>query len=174
MSQSLTVSDEVYSRVRQLARFSGCDDSAVVQRLLDQLEGDGGVLPRRGASLPGRTGAPSERYLPGRTPRERGATVRLGAEMHQVDSVRDLLETVLRFIGKNGKRDALKALLPFKTSSQRFLIAEQPIHPNGKPFFVPVYASGLYMEAHKSYKTAISDLEDLFEQLKIPFKYVAE
>ena len=95
--------------------------------------------------------------------------VRLNGEAVRVHSVRDLFEHVLRFIAKSGRRDALRALLPYKTSSRRYLIAEKPQHPSGKPFFVPVQHGGLYMEAHKSYKTAVADLEDFLSQLKVPF-----
>lgn len=173
MQRSIGVTDEVYSRVRQLARFGGCDESEVIRRLLDQLEVDPGSAVQ---SAPVRTpslSVPGDPYLPGRAPRERGAKVRLGSETFSVDSVRDLFETVLRFVGKNGKREAVKSLLPFKTSAQRFLISETPIHPNGNPFFVQVQVGGLYMEAHKSYKTAIADLDDFLGQLKIPFEYIS-
>ena len=173
MLRSIAVSDKVHARVRQLARFGGFDENEVIRRLLDQLETDAAALPKTDPSVSQGSMASGGRYLPGRAARERGARVRLGSETIQVDSVRDLFETVLRFVSKNGKRDLVKTLLPFKTSSQRFLISEKPIHPNGKPFFVPVQVGGFYMEAHKSYRTAIADLEDFLGHVKIPFQYIS-
>jgi hypothetical protein len=54
--------------------------------------------------------------------------------------------------------DRVVELVPYKTSSRRFLIAKTPIHPNGNPFVVPVEHRGLYMESHKNYQAAISQL----------------
>lgn len=173
MSRTLAVTDDVYARVRQLAAFSRCDEGEVVRRLLDKLIEDAGSS-NESATMPSPSSVDrSQRYLPGRPPRERGARVEVGGEILHVDSVRDLFENVLRFLSKNGKRESVRSLLPYKTSSQRFLVAEKPVHPNGNQFVVPVHIGGLYMEAHKSYRTAIVQLEEFLAKLGIPFRYVS-
>jgi hypothetical protein len=173
LSKTITVADDIYSRVRQLAAFSRCDEGEVVRRLLDKLIEESGASSDTSA-MPSRHFVDrSQRYLPGRPPRERGARVEVGGEILHVDSVRDLCENVLRFVSKNGKRESVRSLLPYKTSSQRYLIAEKPIHPNGNRFVVPVQQGGFYMEAHKSYRTAIVQLEEFLAKLGVPFRYVS-
>lgn len=176
MPGTILVTEDVHSRIRQLARFSGCDEGEVVRRLLENLgNADGSDESTSTARARNASGTADSggRYLPGRAPRERGARIRIGSETFRVDSVRDMFETVLRFLGKNGDSDTLRSVLPFKTSSQRYLIASQPVHPNGNPFFVPVHYGNVCMEAHKSYKTAVADLHDFLGQLKIPFEYIS-
>lgn len=168
---NVSLSDDVYVQVRTLARFAGCSDNEVIRRLLERLE------PKDAAPAPRSYPSPAStddgaRYLPGRAPRERGATVRLGGELLRVDSVPDLFEHVLRHIVKHGKRNEVTRMLPYKTSAQRYLIAEKPVHPSGKDFYVPVKHGGLYMEAHKSYRTAIKDLAEFLRALGVPFEYV--
>lgn len=176
MSRTVLVTEDVHSRIRLLARVGGCNEGEVVRRLLESLENadasdeSASTTGARTASAAADSGG---RYLPGRAPRERGAKIRVGSEVFRVDSVRDMFETVLRFLTKSGNSDTLRSVLPFKTSSQRYLIAAKPVHPNGNPFFVPVHYGSLYMEAHKLYKSAVADLQDFLDQLKIPFQYIS-
>jgi len=174
MPQTIIITNDVQSRLRKYARFGGCDENEVIRRLLNQLEGEAGeIAPARSivATQPDGVGT---RYLPGRAPRERGAKIRIGSDTFRVDSVRNLLETVLQYLIKNGKASSVAAVLPYKTSAQRFLIADKPVHPNGNSFFVPVQHGGLYMEAHKSYKTAVADLQEFLGRLNVPFEYISE
>jgi hypothetical protein len=171
---SIALSEDVYTRIRTLARFAGCSDNEVIRKLLEQLEPPKPVPQARQAGLRSRVEVEvGPRFLRGRAPRERGATVKLAGEILQVDSVRDLFEHVLRYLVKHGKRDQLDRLLPYKTSAQRYLIADQPVHPSGKPFYVPVNHGGLSMEAHKSYDTAMKDLTEFLGVLGVPFEYVS-
>jgi hypothetical protein len=172
VAKTLTVTEDVYGRVKQLAAFSDCDEGEVVRRLLDKLIDDGSSSERMPSSRRSFVDR-SQRYLPGRPPRERGARVEVGGEILHVDSVRDLFENVLRFLSKNGKKESVRSLLPYKTSSQRYLIAEKPVHPSGNRFVVPVQHGGLYMEAHKSYRTAIVQLEEFLAKVGVPFRYVS-
>lgn len=107
-----------------------------------------------------------------RIPRERGVTVEIENHAIRAVSVRDLYEQVLRFLVDNGYGPKLKALLPLATSSQRFLIAEQPKHPNGNDFVIAVKHAGFFMEAHKSYKTAYEHLKKVADKLGVKLRHL--
>ena len=171
MSRAITVPDDLYRRLVELAAFAGCDPTAVIRRLLDSLTTNQRSL-EPGMTRPA-DGRMAEAPVGARPPRGRGATVELAGQVIEVDSVRDLYERVLRHVVKGGKKDEVRALLPYKTSSQRYLIAEKSRHPNGKPFFVPVEHGGLYMEAHKSYHTAVSQLAEFLSKIDVSFRYLS-
>lgn len=107
-----------------------------------------------------------------RAPRERGARIMLDGEAIVAVSVSDLYEQALKVLVKK-HRDKLKGILPFGTSSNRYLIAEEPRHPSGKSFVVPVEHEGFYMEAHKDYKNAVAHLRRLAEEkIGVSFDYL--
>lgn len=56
-------------------------------------------------------------------------------------------------------------LLPFATSSVRYLIAKKPIHQRGNFFRKPVIHKGYAMESHKSREQALKDLKKLLKVL---------
>lgn len=172
MVLSRTVSDDIYLRLVELAAFASCNPADVIRRLLDSLTAnERSVKPA--TTTQGIFMQTDEALLGARPRRKRGARVELGGEVIEVDSVRDLYEKALRLVVKGGKRDAVRALLPYKTSSQRYLIAEKPKHPNGKSFVVPVEHGGLYMEAHKSYRIAVRQLTDFLSRVGLPFRYLS-
>lgn len=173
MPQSISVTDDIGARLRKYARFGGCDESEVIRRLLNQLESEETEITPSKSVVDAHPDVAGSRYLPGRAPRERGAKIRLDSSTFYVDSVRTLLETVLQYLVKNGKTSSVTAVLPYKTSNQRYLIAKKPVHPHGNPFFVPVEYGGFYMEAHKSYKTATTDLQEFLGRLNVAFEYIS-
>lgn len=173
MSRKLIVPEDVYVEVQRLAAFTGCGEGEVVRRLLEVLVGGNEAVQRQGTADVALATPRRVRYLPDRFPRSRGARVELAGDVIYVDSVRDLFERVLRFLVKNGKREAVVRLLPYKTSSQRYLIADKPIHPNGNRFVVPVQHGALFAEAHKSYRTAVVQLQELLEKLGVSFRYLS-
>lgn len=107
-----------------------------------------------------------------RAPRERGATVEVDGKRIHAGTVSDLYEQVFRLILANGKSEALKALVPFRTSNQRYLIAREPKHPNGNAFFVDVKVGPYHVEAHKNYEQAIKQLADLMARVGVEFRYI--
>jgi hypothetical protein len=107
-----------------------------------------------------------------RSPRERGATVDIDGHVIRAVSVKEMYAGVLRYLLEAGYEKRLKSLLPFKTSSSRYLIAEKPVHPNGKDFFVPITYGGYCLEAHKSYKTGIEHLSQLVGKVGLKLKYL--
>ncbi len=62
--------------------------------------------------------------------------------------------------------------MPLRTSSERYLIAREPIHPLGNLFVVPVSFGAYHMEAHKDYKNGIEHLRILSEKLGLNLKYL--
>jgi hypothetical protein len=111
--------------------------------------------------------------LPGRFPRQRGVAISIGTQRIVGDSVSDLYEQVLRYLVDSDLISELTPYLPFSTSSKRFLISRTPKHPAGHDFVVPVKYGGFYMEAHKSYQTAISALSKLMTRANIDLVYPA-
>lgn len=107
-----------------------------------------------------------------RSPRERGVTVELAGQRIHAGTVGDLYEQVFRLLLKNGQAEALKALVPYRTSNQRYLIALEPRHPNGNAFFVPVRVGPYHIEAHKNYETALKQLAELLGKLGLEFRYL--
>ena len=106
-----------------------------------------------------------------RVPRERGTVVQIGGHQIEAVSVRDLYEQALKFLVGSHRVD-LDRLLPFKTSRERYLLADKAIHPSGNPFVVPVEYHGYYMEAHKDYKNAVAHLGSLVGKLGLKLKYL--
>ena len=167
MAPMIDVPDDLYARLAELAQpFVETKPADVIRRLVESHGVDD-----RGASTPHQPIVP-QRPLATRVPRERGAKVLIDETLITADSVRDLYEQVLRLLTKNGRLDRLKTLLPYKTSSRRYLIAERPVHPNGNPFVVPVEYRGLYMETHKSYQTALTQLGAFLSKCGLSLHYV--
>lgn len=78
---------------------------------------------------------------------------------------------VMKHLDSKGLWGKLEMLAPHKTSPKRFLISKTAKHPNGNEFFVPVKYRNLYMEAHKNYQTAITQLQRLLSRLDIDLTY---
>jgi hypothetical protein len=163
--------DDLFARLQALAVPLVDTPADVVRRLVDFYEEN---QPPAAKQWPGhgnwggsRDQAPT---LPQRAPRERGTTVEIWGHVIQAVSVRDLYERALKLLVDNGHAKRLKEIIPFRTSGQRYLIAEQPIHPAGNRFVVPVEYKGFVMEAHKDYTNAKRHLEKLIKRLGGTFR----
>lgn len=170
MSRTITLPDDVYARLERLAQpFVDKEPADVIRRLLNGAD----ALSRNSKNGPvpsaEELGAAS---LEARAPRERGAKVELDGKLLAADSVRDLYEQVLHALAKNGSWHKIKSLVPYRTSSKRYLVAEKPVHPNGNPFVVPVEFRGVYMEAHKDYPTAIRQLQRFLAKGNVMVRYI--
>ena len=169
MAPVIEIPEDVFRRLAELAQpFVDTKPADVIHRLLD--ERDAAVR---------KDGEPSQRAivqrpkpLEVRVPRERGVSVDISGQIITADSVRDLFDQVLRLLAKNGEVKRVRALIPYKTSSRRYLIADRPVHPNGNPFVVPVEHGGLYMETHKSYRTAVSQLAHFLSKCGLSLRYL--
>lgn len=152
MSKNVAISDELYGRLAAIARpFLDKEPADVILRLVNAEEGIDAGASAGGPSTESGT-------LVGRAPRERGAIVDLDGTLIQADSVPDLCFQVMDYMHSHKHWDKVKSLAPYKTSAQRYLFSKTDKHPSGKDFFVPIKCHDLYVETHKNYQTAISQL----------------
>ena len=107
--------------------------------------------------------SPPNRPNASRPPKQRGVTIKIAGKAFQAVSVPDMYEQVLKYLCDSGQIKNLVAYLPFATSADRYLLATKPFHPHGNEFRVPVNYDGYYLEAHKSYKTALKQLRDMLK-----------
>jgi hypothetical protein len=175
MERKIAIPEDLYARLEALARpFEDREPADVIRRLIDSQasnQNSSSSFPPSPSSLASTRDAPASQ-VNGRVPRERGATVKLNGHVLHADSVRDLYEQTLHYLSSNAAWDRVVQLAPIKTSSRRYLISKDPTHPNGNPFVIPVHHRGLYMEAHKNYQTAISQLSRLLAKCGIEFTYI--
>lgn len=162
MTKDIKISDPIFERLQRLATPLIDTPESIIQRLLDHYEShsseDSTLLP---GSMRHRTAHRFIEDLLSRKPRQRGIVVKLGDVTITASSVSELYIEALKHLHQKGLVD--KVRLPFPTSRQRYLIAESPVHPNGKKFVVPVEYKGYYMEAHKDYKNAIPHLRKMLD-----------
>ena len=165
MNKTISLSDDVYARLQELARpFEDREPEDVIRRLLD------GCSKKDLAKPQGRRTIPVSAVV--RAPRERGAVVELNGDRISATTVPDLCTKVLEFIYSKGLWSQFESLAPYKTSTKRYFFAKSPKHPQGNDFFVPLKYRNMYMEVHKNYETTIKQLGRLLPQLGITFKYV--
>lgn len=165
MVHTITLSDEVFTRLQALARpFEDREPEDVILRLLD---GDS----KKSVATPNSRNATAEPRIV-RFPRERGAVVELNGERISATTVPDLCTKVMEFIYSKGLWSQFESLAPYKTSARRYLFSKTPKHPHGNDFFVPLKYRNIYLEAHKNYETTIKQLGRLLSQLGVTFEYV--
>lgn len=169
MAQTITIPDNLYVRLKSLARpFVDKEAADVINWLVNnETEKSGGE-----ASSPPESTRFNTTAISGRAPRERGATIDLDGTVINADSVPDLCIQVMEFLYSKGHWNKVLELAPYKTSSKRFLFSKTTVHPNGKDFFVPVKYRGLYIEAHKNYKTALDQLSKFLLKCGIKLTYI--
>lgn len=174
MSKTIEVSDSLYQRLQSLGGQLFTFEE-VIERLMK------GALPASGFDTVA-AGASAERLpsipradlkvLPRRTPRQRGVTVEVAGQRIDASTVSDLYEQVMRLVLSKGRAEKLNSILPYRTSKERYLIAREPKHPNGKGFFAKVKVGIYYLEAHKNYETALKQLAQLLGKLDLDLRYV--
>lgn len=85
------------------------------------------------------------------------------------NTVPEFFQKGLEFIVQN-KKNELEQLIPFATSSKRYLIAKEEKHPNGNSFVTPLNYGGYYIEASKSRENAIKALAKILKELGVEAK----
>ena len=168
MTQTIVVPDDLYARLAALARpFQDKEPADVVRWLVESKEGN--APQAKAAQAPAASPAPG--VLEGRVPRERGAVVDLDGVVIKAQTVPDLCAQVMDYLHSKGHGKKLLELAPYATSSQRYLYAKSPVHPNGNEFFSSIKSHGLHVETHKNYRTAIGQLSRLASKCGVKLSY---
>ncbi len=173
----VTLSEGLFVRLQSLAVPLVDTPADVIERLVSHYEKSGAETSKGERGVGASTGSkPSslvrEAKIAERIPRERGVTIEIDGHVIRAISVKEMYQETLRYLLDNGHSKRVKDLVPFSTSSLRYLIADRPIHPNGNEFFVPVKCGGYFMEAHKSYKTGIEHLSQFIAKMGLRLKYL--
>ena len=176
MSKQITIPDALYAQLQSLAEpFVDHEPLDVIRKAIDhyartRLPHDSSV--KSGSELVAPVPVSQDRSLASRLPRARHVVVQIGNKRIDAVSVPDLYKQSLQLLLEGDTSTELKKILPVKTSNERYLVARTPIHPNKNPFVVPVEVQGIYMEAHKSYKTAVAHLRMLCDRLGLTLTYL--
>ena len=170
MTKVIRISESIFQRLQKLAVPLVDNPASVIDRLLDYHDSheDGGIATIKQSdrqvesrSLDGVRRPLFAKDPSNRASRQRGVAVEIEGRTFRADSLADLYSQVLKFLFDNGHIEKLKGHLPVATSTQRYLIATDPVHPNGKKFVVPVEYKCHYMEAHKDYKNGMNHLRKM-------------
>jgi ADP-ribosylglycohydrolase len=94
--------------------------------------------------------------------------VKVGETIIEAQNTPELYRQVMTLLFDRGLLQ--NAHVPFATSSTRYLIAKEPVHPSGKNFFKFVEYAGFYMETNKSRHDAVSHLKKFVETLQVEFE----
>lgn len=105
-----------------------------------------------------------------RPTRQKGAVVKIDDLTINAKTVGDLYFQVLKYLCDKGIIDKSNRLIPYATSNVRYLIAKEPIHQRGNKFRIPIEYNGYFMEAHKNYDSAISQLKDFSKECGFRFE----
>ena len=145
--------------------------SKTMDELCDSSGAHGEIQSHQSGSVVDVKVSPSERdKLSSRMPRQRGVVVEINGQRIEARSIPDFCDQILKYVVDTGLISKIK--LPFATSEVRYFIAEDPIHPNGKPFVLPMEYAGYYIEAHKSYKNAVNHARKLLASCGQTLKYI--
>jgi hypothetical protein len=170
VEHSIRISESTLNRLRALAvPFEDKGPEDVIRRLLEEQEKPG---IKSATSL--NTFRRAQDPTTSRVPRQRGVSIELAGRHIDAVSVQDLYSQALRVL-VDGHRNKLDRLLPFRTSRQRYLLADRPFHPSGNPFVVPAPHNGYhgyYMESHKDYANAIKHLRYFAKKLGLEMTYL--
>jgi hypothetical protein len=175
--RELTLPDTLFARLQKFAVPLVDTPADVIERLLTHYEKTKPEKSRPDGGIETSTGAKESLFLreariTERAPRERGVTIEIDGHVIRAISVKELYKEVLKYLLDSGHSKRLRELVPFSTSSLRYLIADKPIHPNEKEFVVPVKHGGYYMEAHKDYKNGIKHLSQFVTKVGLKLKYL--
>jgi hypothetical protein len=108
---------------------------------------------------------------PQRKSKQKGAVVTIDNTTITASTVSDLYLQTLKYLFGSNLIDRAKPHIPYATSSVRFLISTDPHHQAGNEFRSPIEYKGYYMEAHKNYENALSQLEAFLKTCGISMKY---
>lgn len=167
MAKTITLPDDLYAQLAALARpFEDKEAADVIRRLIAASEKVQHLAAPKSDKL-----NTLQQSVDGRAPRERGAVIDLGGTKIRAHTVPDLCGQVFDYFHSKGHAKALAELSPYSTSAKRYLYAKTPFHPNGNDFVAPIKNHGFYIETHKNYKTAITQLARVSAKLGATLAY---
>jgi hypothetical protein len=170
VAKSIELPDELYAQLAAMARpFVDTQPADVIRRLLEERNLPDSEKP--GPALV-RAKAVSSKPLDARSPRQRGIRVDVDGREISAETVQDFYGQVLRHLSTTDKWKALQKHIPYRTSRKRFLVSNEPKHPEGNPFVVPVECRGVFIEAHKDYENAFRQLRSFLVKAGIGLRYL--
>ena len=171
MPKVITIPDELFGRLEALARpFIDKEPADVIRWLV---EAESKSKSSQKATAPYTQVQPRiERVTIGaRAPRERGVTIAMDGSPIHADTVPDLCAKVMNYLFAHKHGAMILSMSPYKTSQDRYLFSKATKHPSGKGFVTPIECHGVYVEAHKSYKTAIEQLARFASKCGVALTY---
>lgn len=171
MTKVIRINSQVFERLQKYAVPLVDTPASVIEKLLDFHDAQSGIGKPSNLNNTRKEREPNpDTFLKDRVSRERGITIKIGDYAIKADSVSDMYSQVLQFLYE---KKYLKNLeIPLKTGTKRYLISKYPVHPSKKDFVIPVEFKGFYMEAHKSYDTAINDLRKMLNLCSLTLEVV--
>jgi len=96
--------------------------------------------------------------------------VKIDKKIFEGKSINDLFSKILEYLVEQKKLENIQ--LPWGTGNSRFMISNEiePVHPNGRKFFIPVKYKTYSMETHVDRKRGLKILDDLCNELKLEFE----
>jgi hypothetical protein len=178
MKKTIQISEELFKRLQGIAVPLEDTSETLIERLLDHYDSftnNQDTKEQFSHTLP--EGYDNEKegdiHLI-RSSRQRGIKVQVGEDTIKAESVSDLYAKVLELLYNKGSIEKIRPHVPISTSRQRYLISIKPVHPNGNNFFVPVEYRGLFMEAHKDYRTGLKHLRKMLNYADIKLTVMDE
>lgn len=110
--------------------------------------------------------------IPSRGRKSGRIAVKINGKVMEGESVRSLFKNVLRYLVDNGL--LTKIPLPWGEGKIRYIVTneDEPVHPNGKTFFIPERYKGYTIETHYSRERALAVLDSLCKKLEIDYEPV--
>lgn len=98
--------------------------------------------------------------------------VKIDNKIFEGKSIHDLFSKVLEYLVVNKKLEVLQ--MPWGTGNNRYIISNEPepVHPNGRKFFIPVKYELFSMETHVDRKRGIKILDDLCNEIQLSFETI--
>ena len=180
MSKVIRIMKPTFSRLQKLATPLVDTPASVIDKLLDFYENHHHEGKSPEVKTEPSCGRPKDKFysfgatsgLAYREPRQKGVVIKIDGQRFNAYSLPELYSQVLKYLCDSGAIDKIKDHLPLATSGKRYLIATEPIHPNGREFFSPIEYAGFYMEVHKSYSCGISHLKKLLDLCNLSLTYI--
>ena len=181
MYKGIRISQSIFERLQKLAVPLEDTPADVIERLLDFYDANQKQETSTWEKAGNQVEPSSVDYVKtrkavkgpsDRAPRQRGVTIKINGQKFRADTLAELYYEVLRFVCDIGHIEKLKPHLPLPTSRKRYLIATEPVHPNGREFVAPVEYNGYYMESHKDYKNGINHLRKMLNVCELSLIYI--